>query len=211
MNEKVKAFVARVRRGEIVKPLYLTYYYLYLSFYDRRNDTNFSNSQAPEEMGSEPSGGAGNFPAHPRLVRKYLLAADIDRDTALLDVGHGSGMVLYVASELGFTNLSGVEYGKAPYELSVGNLGDKAELMRGNALDVDLAPYSVVTFFNPFRGELAADFFEKLPDTVDVVLTINHDPVIEPVLERKGLFVDWSYQHKIYENFSAKLWRRAGA
>jgi hypothetical protein len=209
MSKKVKAFVARVRRGEIVKPLYLTYYYLYLSFYDRRNGTNFSNSQAPEEMGSEPSGGAGNFPAHPRLVRKYLLAAAVDRDTALLDVGHGSGIVLHVASELGFTNLAGVEYGKVPYELSVGNVGDKAELMRGNALDIDLTPYSVVTFFSPFRGELAVDFFEKLPDTVDVVLTINHDPAIEPVLERKGLFVDWSYQHKIYENFSAKLWRRA--
>jgi hypothetical protein len=208
MNKKVRAFVARVRRGEIVKPLYLAYFYLYLSFYDRRNGTNFSNSQSPEEMGSEPSGGTGNFPAHPRLVRKYLLAADVDRDAALLDVGHGSGVVLHVASELGFTNLSGVECGKVPYELSVANVGDKAELTRGNALDVDLTSYSVLTFFSPFRGELAVDFFEKLPDTVDVVLTINHDPVIEPVLTRKGLFVDWCYQHKIYENFSAKLWRR---
>lgn len=208
MNKKVQAFVARVKRGEIVKPLYLAYFYLYLSLYDRRHGTHFSNSQAPEEMGSEPSGGAGNFPAHPRLVRKYLLAAHVDSDTALLDVGHGSGMVLHVASELGLTNLSGVEFGKIPYEHSVANLGEKATLIRGNAMDIDLTPYSVVTFFSPFRGELAMSFFEKLPDTVDAVLTINHDPLIEPVLRDKGLGVDWSYQHKIYENFSAKLWRR---
>lgn len=135
MNRKVRAFVERVKRGEIVKPLYLTYYNAYLAIYDRRHGTNFSNSQAPHEMGSEQIGGTGNFPAHPKLVRKFLRAANLERDAAFLDVGHGSGIVLYVASELNFTNLSGVEYGKVPYELSTANVGDKATLMRGNALD----------------------------------------------------------------------------
>lgn len=211
MNKKVRAFVARVRRGEIIKPLYLTYFYTYLSYYDRRHGTAFSNSQAPDEMDSELSGGVGNFPSHPRLVRRYLLAVGIDRDAAVLDVGHGSGMVLHVASQLGFTRLSGVEYGKVPFELSLANVGDKATLMRGSALDIDLTPYTALTFFNPFRGELAVDFFEKMPDNVEVVLTINHDPVIEPILTRKGLSVDWSYHHRVYENFNAKLWRRVVA
>ena len=78
MNRKVAAFVGRVRRGEIVKPLYLTYYYTYLSAYDRRHGTRFSNSQAPVEMGSDDIGGTGNFPVHPRLVRRFLRDAVAD-------------------------------------------------------------------------------------------------------------------------------------
>jgi hypothetical protein len=212
MKKKARAFAARIRRGEIVKPIYLAYYYTYLTLYDRRYGTNFSNSQAPTEIGSEPIGGStGNFPAHPRLVRRFLRDARISRDAAILDVGHGSGMVLHVAAGLGFTRLSGVEYGQVPYDLSVENVGDMATLMHGNALDVDLTPYTVLTFFSPFRGELAVEFFEKVPDNIEIALTINHDRIIEPVLEDLGFWMDWSYQHRIYENFNAKLWRRTAA
>ena len=211
MNRKVRAFLARVKRGEIVKPLYLTYYYTYLTLYDRRHGTNFSNSQAPEDMDSEPSGGAGNFPAHPRLVKKFLRSADIDPGAAILDVGHGSGVVLHVASELGFTHLTGVEFGRIPYELSVANVGDKATLIHGNAFDVDLTTFDVITFFGPFTGELARQFFEKVPDNIEIVLTINHDRIIEPILKDLGFAMSWSYQHRIYENFNAKLWRRTAA
>ena len=208
MNRKVRAFIARVMRGEIVKPLYLAYYYTYLSFYDRRHGTSFSNSQPPEDMGSDPSGGTGNFPAHPRLVRRFLRQAKIDRDAAILDVGHGSGVVLHVAADLGYTHLAGVEYGQIPFDLSVRNVGEKATLMHGDAMDVDLRPYSVLTFFSPFRGEQAVEFFEGVPDNTEVVLTINHDPIVEPVLQSKGFREDWSYQHRVYENFNAKLWSR---
>lgn len=208
MLKKVRAFVARVRRGEVVKPLYLAYYYTYLTFYDRRHGTNFSNSQAPEEMGSEPSGGTGNFPAHPRLVRRFLRDAGIDRDAAILDVGHGSGIVLHVASTLGFRDLTGVEFGRIPFELSKANVGDVATLIHGNALDVDLTRFNVITFFSPFTGAAATQFFERTPKGVEVVLTINHDRQIEPVLLGHGFVEDWSYQHRVYENFNAKLWRR---
>ena len=208
MNRKVQAFVARLRRGEIVKPLYLTYYYAYLTLYDRRHGTNFSNSQAPEDMGSEPSGGAGNFPAHPQLVKRFLRSANLPPDTAILDVGHGSGVVLHVASELGFTNLTGVEFGKVPYDLSVANVGGKATLIHGDALDMDLTSFDAITFFGPFTGEIATQFFEKVPGNVEVILTINHDRIIEPILTGSGFSVDWSYQHRIYENFNAKLWKR---
>ena len=212
LNRKVKDFVARVRRGEIVQPLYLSYYYTYLTYYDRRHGTNFSNSQAPgEEMGSPDIGGTGNFPAHPRLVRRFLRDAPLAKDDAIIDVGHGSGMVLHVASKMGFTNLRGVEFGTIPYELSVRNLGDRAHLIHGDAREVDLSSCRAMTFFNPFRGDLAVEFFEGLPDSVEVVLTINHDTVIEPVLVSKGFHPEWTYQHGVYKNFNAKLWRLAKA
>jgi hypothetical protein len=211
MRKKARAFAARIGRGEIVKPLYLTYYYTYLSLYDRRHHTRFSNSQTPSELGSPPIDGTGNFPAHPRLVRRFLLNADLDRDTPLLDVGHGAGVVLHVASELGFTNLAGVEYGQIPYDLSVRNVGERATLIHGNAMDMDLTPYAALTFFSPFRGTLAAAFFSGIPASIWTVLTINHDPVIEPILVAKGFSMAWSYQHRIYENFNAKLWRRGPA
>lgn len=209
MDRKVQAFVARVRRGEIVQPLYLSYYYTYLSYYDRRHGTNFSNSQAPGEMGSPDSGGTGNFPAHPRLVRRFLRSAGLAKSDTIIDVGHGSGIVLHVAAEMGFTNLTGVEFGKVPYDLSVHNLGDRARLIHGDAREVDLSSFRAVTFFSPFRGDLAVEFFEGMPGNVEVVLTINHDEVIEPVLVSKGFHPEWTYQHRVYKNFNAKLWRPA--
>lgn len=55
------------------------------------------------------------------------------------------------------------------------------------------------------------NFFERIPDNIEVVLTMNHDQMIEPVLTLQGFSLDSSYQHRIYENFNAKLWRRAQA
>ena len=210
MKKKLFAFIARIRRGEVVKPLYLAYYYTYLSAYDWIHGTHFSNSQAPNEMGTRPSGGTGNFPAHPRLVRRFLTQARLRPDDALIDVGHGSGIVLHVASRMGFRNLSGVEYGQIPFDISVKNVGDVANLVRGSALDTDLRPFTAMTFFSPFRGEVAVEFFERVPSNVRTIVTINHDLVIEPVLLSKGYALAWSYQHRVYENFNAKLWTLAG-
>ena len=117
-------------------------------------------------------------------------------------------MVLHVASNMGFTRLTGVEYGKTPFELSVRNIGNVAHLIHGDAREVDLSRFRGLVFFSPFRAELALEFFERLPSEIEVILTVNHDRVIEPVLSAKGFTISWSYRHRVYENFNAKLWHR---
>lgn len=208
MRRKVRAFVRRVRSGQLGSALYLAYYYTYLSLYDVRFGTHFSNSQTPDEMGSSEVGGTGNFPAHPRLVRRLLAEAGVGEMDAVIDVGHGSGSALFAAYRAGLRNLTGVEYGRVPYELSVRNLGTRATLIHGDAMSLDLTPFSTVLFFSPFRGDLAVSFFEGLPADVTTVCAVNHDPVIEPLLRDLEFRLTWEYQHPLYEPFNAHVWKR---
>lgn len=209
MRNLVRSFVGRVRRGDLINAVYLTYYYSYLMAYDLRHGTRFAVSHKPTEMESAPIGGAtGNFPAHPRLVRLFLNKCDLRKDTPIIDVGHGSGIVLHVASQMGYTNLTGIEYGKIPFDLSVKNLGGKAHLVHGDAFTLDLSPFEAVFFFSPFRGEMAVDFFSRISDNIKTILTINHDTIVEPLLVDKGFHETFSYRHPIYKNFNGKIWKR---
>lgn len=204
-KKKFTAFVRRLGNGQFLSAAYLAYYYLYLSLYDHVHRTSFSHSQSALESGV-PMGGTGNFPAHPRLVKKYLFASGLKLNDSILDVGHGSGMVLHVAAKMGFRNLTGIEYSGATYKVSQNNVGMHAKLLHGNAIDLDLAPYDGIFFFNPFRGELAKQFFEKLAaSSVRVILTVNHDPEIEPIINSHYRLV-YKYQHFLYRNFNCKIW-----
>lgn len=202
----VHAFYRRFSNGEVVEALYLSYYYLFLFLYDLRYRTDFANSQTPAQ-GGVPIGGTGNFPGHPRLVQRFIQAANIKPEARILDVGHGSGMVLHVAYNMGFKNISGVEYSKVAFEKSVQNLGDKAILIHGNALTLDMTCYEVIFFYSPFRGQMAKEFFSKIPSNIRTVVTVNHDPIIEPILIQ-NFKENYSYQHPIYKNFNAKIWLR---
>ena len=207
LKNKFSSLVRRLKHGQFSSALYLSIYYLYLSLYDHVNGTNFSHSQSASESGV-PVGGTGNFPAHPRLVKKYLSASGLKVNDNILDVGHGSGMVLYVAAKMGFRNLSGIEYSEATYKVSKNNVGMHAKLKHGNAIDLDLAPYDGIFFFNPFRGVLAKRFFEKVAaSSVRVILTVNHDSEIEPILLPRYKLV-YTYQHFLYRNFNCKIWVR---
>lgn len=204
----VRAFFRRVRDGEIKNALYLSYYYTYLFFFDRRHGTNFTNSHAPSEMEGSLRSGTGNFPAHPRLIQRYLRESGLSKDARILDVGHGSGIVLFVASQYGFTRLTGIEHAAEPYRISVENLGDRAELMHGDAFALDLTTYDAIFFFSPFRGEMASRFFSDLPGNIHTLVTVNHDRIIEPVVEQLGFRKVYDYQHPLYANFNGVVWKR---
>lgn len=204
-KKKFTALVRRLNDGQFLSAAYLSYYYFYLSLYDHVNGTSFSHSQSASQSGV-PVGGTGNFPVHPRLVKKYLGASGLKVNDNILDVGHGSGVVLHVAAKMGFKNLSGIEYSDATYEVSKNNVGMHAKLIHGNAIDLDLAPYDGIFFFNPFRGELAKQFFKKLAaSSVRVILTVNHDSEIEPIIHSHYRLV-YKYQHFLYRNFNCKIW-----
>jgi ribosomal protein L11 methylase PrmA len=126
----------------------------------------------------------------------------------ILDVGHGSGIVLHVAKNMGFDNLCGIEYSPIAYDISKTNLDNSVRLLHGNALDIDLTPYSAITFFSPFRGEVAKSFFMYIPASVKTIITVNHDLIIEPILIDLGFNITYSYKHLLYKNFNAKIWKR---
>jgi len=201
------AFWKRISTGDFLNAAYLSYYYLFLLLYDLKFNTDFANSQTPTE-GGVPTGGTGNFPAHPRLVRKYINAANIQRDSRILDVGHGSGIVLHVAHKMGFTHISGIEYSKLAFDKSMKNLSKDVNLIHGDALDFDISPYDSLFFFSPFRGEMAKQFFSDLPSSLRTIITVNHDKIIELPLSKQGFSVIYSYRHPIYRNFNAKVWKR---
>lgn len=204
-KKKFTAFVSRLNDGQFLRVAYLSYYYFYLSLYDRVHGTSFSHSQSALESGV-PVGGTGNFPTHPRLVKKYFCASGLKVNDNILDVGHGSGVVLHVAAKMGFRNLSGIEYSDATYEVSKNNVGMHAKLIHGNAIDLELAPYDGIFFFNPFRGELAKQFFENVvASSARVILTVNHDSAIEPILYPHYRLV-YNFQHFLYRNFNCKIW-----
>lgn len=204
----LKKFMNRVRKQQIKEAFYLSYFYSYLILYDHWYQTEFAHSQSAEEL-HVPKGGTGNFPAHPRLVKKFLRAANLRSEDQIIDVGCGSGMILHVAYRLGFKNLSGIEVSDHVFSFSQKNLsGKNIYLHQGDALQLDLTKYSAITFFSPFRGELAKQFFKKLPPNINAVIVVNHDKCIEPVLVGLGFFEAFVYQHPIYMNFNGKVYKR---
>lgn len=203
-------FIRRITTGDYKKAFYLSYYYTYLKIFDVLNNTNFCNSQTPDEYNSNyREGSTGNFPAHPRLVKKFIEEGMISIDSRIIDVGHGSGLPLYIASKLGFQNLSGVEHGLVPYNISKKNLPEKnITLIHGDAFSLDYTRYDCIFFFSPFRGKLAIDFFSNTPSNIKKIITVNHDPVIEEILESKGYKNIFNYQHILYQNFNCKIWKK---
>lgn len=203
----IKAFFRRMSKGQLKAPFYLSYFYIYLWLYDLFNSTSFTHSQNAEESGV-PKGGTGNFPAHPRIVKMFLQKSGIAYNDNVLDVGSGSGMVLHVADKLGFINLTGIEFSQEAYNQSKRNLRKEIHLIHGDALMHDLSIYDAIFFFSPFRGDLAAQFFEKVPFSIKKIVVVNHDPGVEPVLLNLGFKEKFSYQHFIYKNFNGKVFSR---
>lgn len=176
-------------------------------FFDFYYKTNFANSQSPKLSGV-PTGGSGNFPAHPHLVKKYLRNANLNFEEKIIDVGSGSGIALFVAQKLGYKYLTGVEFSKFAFDLSKKNLSKSTTLINANALDLDYSSYSTILFFNPFRGELARIFFEKIPENISTIIAINSDPIIYSILSGKNFHITYSYNHGIYKNFNCIIFKR---
>lgn len=202
-----RSFIRRLSNGEILNTCYLTWFYIYLYVFDLKHGTQFAVSHPPLDS-HQKIGGTGNFPAHPQIVRRLLRASKLDHDAPIIDIGHGSGIALFTAAQMGFTNITGIEHGPVPYELSVRNLRGRAQLIHGDAFSVDLARFKAILFFNPFSGERAKQFFSNLPNSVTHVITVNQDPIVEPVLQSQGFFASIRYRHPIYINFGGVLWRR---
>ena len=148
----------------------------------------------------------GNFPSSPWLIRKLLQKTNCNSFTSLIDVGCGSGLVLFEAYRFGVLNLTGVEHGKEPAMLALANLNGIARVIHGDAFDLDYRHFEVICFYNPFRERLALRFFEENLRPFHKLITVNHDPVIEPLLFSMGFVNTFSFFHPLYKNFNGHVW-----
>ena len=201
-------FINRLRKRQILLTIYLSYYFTYLKLYDLKNNTNFCNSQVPDEFGAEyREGSTGNFPVHPKTIRNLVLHANLPYSAKIIDVGHGSGLPLLTLYKMGFRNLSGVEHGLVPFELSERNLKEIANIYYGDAFEIDYSAYDTILFSSPFRGKLAERFINSLPTNIHTLITIAHNQELELVLIKKGYEELYSVKHPFYNTFNGKVWR----
>ena len=134
---------------------------------------------------------------------------DLNFNDPICDIGSGSGIVLHTLSLLGYNDLTGVEYGIEPYNLSLRNLSKfkTVNIYNENAFEHNYQRYKLLLFFSPFRDQMAADFFLKLKSNAKYIITINHSKNIEPILKNQFNQL-YSFDHPIYENFNGIIWKK---
>jgi 2-polyprenyl-3-methyl-5-hydroxy-6-metoxy-1,4-benzoquinol methylase len=81
---------------------------------------------------------AGNIPASAyvdsSVLKEYAAKPWVpsDKKRAVLDIGCGYGRELYILSELGFTNLTGIEMTKESFEIAEKELKGRAHIIFGD-------------------------------------------------------------------------------
>jgi SAM-dependent methyltransferase len=124
-------------------------------------------------MGLEILDASGPNVAHARVyapsplydAQEILKSLPIDiSEYEFVDLGCGKGMMLLVAAELGFGRISGVEFGRAAYEVGQANLekfrkrrpgASPIEMSLGDASAFPLPDRPLVVYlFNPFGPEV---------------------------------------------------------
>lgn len=202
----VKKFIRRIRNGDVINALYLTYYYLFLMLYDLIHSTCFAHSESPQESNTIFSGATGNFPVHPLIIRKFI--AMLPKGLTLMDVGCGSGIILFEAYRAGFTRLYGVELSDIAYESAKKNLPDTVDIVKGDAFAYDYSSVDALFFFRPFSGDVLKLFVcDKITPNIKYMICVNTHEIDEDLL-RMGFIRHMSYNHILYKNFSGDVWCR---
>lgn len=201
-----RSILERVRskvksRGWVVTA-YLVYYHLYGLFYDLMHGTKFRRTSPAEQHGLNPSLATGNFPAHPRVLRRFL--AYVPERNSVLDVGCGSGRALHVAANAGFSRLIGIELvpaHAAEAEVNLAKFG--AEIIQEDALAIELPNVDLLTLYRPFPEAVAEAFLARNASKARYILLINY----ADTMAISGFDMVYSYRHPIYRNFRGCLWK----
>ena len=92
--------------------------------------------------------------------------AALEDNLAFFDFGCGKGTALLYAYVYGIRKLGGVELIKKVYDSAMNNLhelGIKADVVNGNAMECNIDEYNCFFFYNPFRGKT----FEKVINRIE--------------------------------------------
>lgn len=95
--------------------------------------------------------------------------AGLGENLAFFDFGCGKGTAIIYAYIYGIEKLGGVELVEKVYTSAITNLeelGIKADLVKGNAMECSIDQYNCFFFYNPFRGETFEKVIGKIEESV---------------------------------------------
>lgn len=121
--------------------------------------------------------------------------AALEADLSFFDFGCGKGTALLYAHLYGVRKLGGVELVKKVYDSAMSNLrelGIKADIINGNAMECGIDEYNCFFFYNPFRGKT----FEKVIGRIEEsfrrvprnIYLIYGNPFEHKTVVKNGLF-----------------------
>ena len=173
--------------------------------YDRKLGIETSRVLDRTELGVEADKRKHAWSYHPCDTRRFSrvmrhLKIDFER-FCFIDVGSGKGRVLFMASELPFNRLIGVEFSIELNRIAESNLKrfaansslaeKKIELVCCDALELELPREPTVLFlFNPFDGEIMAKFIQGLENSLKFAprptIIIYVHPTAEEVFQQSA-------------------------
>ncbi len=141
------------------------------------------------EMAALPPGSNPHAESRFRTIRRALdLVDDGRRSRPFLDIGSGSGRVLEVAADRGFSEVQGVEHDARLAADAQRRLGQRATVFAADALVHEL-PEDLGTLFlnNPFGVAMLESFARHLSDWMqggsrDVLVLYLNPPSFDPLL-----------------------------
>lgn len=149
--------------------------------FDREHQIETADELALEKAGVPPADVArGNGVYRPltqKLFKSAMASVRIDAETStFVDIGSGKGKVLFMAAELPFKRIVGIEYAQGLHEIAVRNVAsyrssakrcDLIEPIHADALNYQLPQGPLVLFiFNALAKEIMLEFLKKLDDGV---------------------------------------------
>ncbi len=134
----------RLRRPALVLPVLLALSLLVAALPSRSQETKKA-PPTPEKL-------APYVPSPEEVVEKMLRLAEVKPSDTVYDLGSGDGRIVIMAAQKFGANAVGVELDRELFEKSSERirdlkLQDKAKIVNGDLLKVDLSPATVVTLY----------------------------------------------------------------
>lgn len=158
-------------------------------------------------------------PTDPALFHEMLASLSIDfSNFTFIDLGSGKGRALLLATDYPFRRILGVELFPPLNRIAQQNIrkyrSDSQRCFAIEALCADAREFTfppeptVLYLFNPLPEEGLAKVLRNLEASLEqhprTVFVLYHNPLLEPVLGRSGLFLKLAGTHQ-YSVFTARL------
>jgi SAM-dependent methyltransferase len=163
--------------------------------FDRANGVQTSGALPSFVLGPGTSIAYGA--AQPSIVRRALAAIPDRTDCHFLDIGCGKGRPLFIASEIGFRSVTGIEFSAPLIRIARRNVAafsraypdrKPVNIVAGDALDYTLPAERLVIFlYNPFdrpaMAQLLGNIEASLRTTPRDLYIIYYNPVFGDLLD----------------------------
>lgn len=165
-------------------------------FYDRLFGVKTFAYKKYSDDRDDPVWKGDYMPTSYQNTLSLLKAANVDKDTVIIDFGCGLGRVVFAAAHLGAKQSVGVEFDEDLFKAAESNrlssrFKDKVTFMHQDASKFNIpSNASVFFFFNPFGTATMADVVAKIEESIKTtprkICIIYHYPQFQSVLQSSG-------------------------